>query len=64
MLVASCCENDVVGFVLPFVKENIGRAEWQNRDAAVMALGRVVTYHFTHSRYSYQLLNKQLSSQL
>lgn len=46
MLVASCCENDVVGFVLPFVKENIGHAEWQNRDAAVMALGRVVTYQF------------------
>ena len=40
MLLASCCGNDVVDHVLPFVKDNIQQADWKLRDAAVMAFGR------------------------
>ncbi|EDV26853.1 uncharacterized protein TRIADDRAFT_54185 [Trichoplax adhaerens] len=42
MLVASCCENDVIGYILPFIKENIVHSDWQYRDAAVMALGSIL----------------------
>ena len=40
MLLAQCCENDVVPFVLPFVEANIKDETWQRRDAAVMAFGK------------------------
>jgi importin subunit beta-1 len=40
MLLAQCCENDVVPYVLPFVEENINAEMWQRRDAAVMAFGK------------------------
>lgn len=40
MLMATCCEDDVVGHVLPFVKEHIVHTDWRFRDAAVMAFGR------------------------
>lgn len=40
MLMATCCEDDVVGHVLPYVKENIVHTDWRHRDAAVMAFGR------------------------
>ena len=39
MLMATCCEDDVVGFVLPFVQSNITNEDWRYRDAAVMAFG-------------------------
>ncbi|XP_041374480.1 LOW QUALITY PROTEIN: importin subunit beta-1-like [Gigantopelta aegis] len=42
MLMATCCEDDVVGYVLPFVKENIGSQDWRFRDAAVMAFGSIL----------------------
>jgi importin subunit beta-1 len=41
MLLAQCCENDVVPFVLPFVEANIKEEMWQRRDAAVMAFGKI-----------------------
>ena len=41
MLLAQCCENDVVPFVLPFVEANIKDEMWQRRDAAVMAFGKL-----------------------
>ncbi len=41
-LMASCCEDDIVPNVLPFVKENIVNADWKYRDAAIMALGSVL----------------------
>ena len=40
MLLAQCCENNVVPHVLPFVQENIKHEVWQRRDAAVMAFGK------------------------
>ena len=40
MLLAQCCENDVVPYVLPFVEANIKDETWQRRDAAVMAFGK------------------------
>ncbi|XP_025092780.1 importin subunit beta-1-like isoform X1 [Pomacea canaliculata] len=42
MLMATCCEDDVVPFVLPFVKDNIRHADWRFRDAAVMAFGSIL----------------------
>lgn len=38
-LMASCCENDIVPRVLPFVDQHLQNADWKFRDAAVMALG-------------------------
>ncbi|XP_013779228.1 importin subunit beta-1-like isoform X1 [Limulus polyphemus] len=42
MLMATCCEDDVVPHVLPFVKENIVNPSWRYRDAAVMAFGCIL----------------------
>ena len=39
MLLAQCCENDVISFVTDFIMENIKHQDWKNRDAAVMAFG-------------------------
>ena len=39
MLLAQCCENDVIPFVTDFIMENIKHQDWKNRDAAVMAFG-------------------------
>ena len=38
-LMASCCENDIVPQVLPFVNQHLQNPDWKFRDAAVMALG-------------------------
>ncbi|XP_050418166.1 importin subunit beta-1 isoform X2 [Patella vulgata] len=42
MLMATCCEDDIVGHVLPFVQENIRNQDWRYRDAAVMSLGSII----------------------
>lgn len=42
MLMATCCEDDIVQWVLPFVKDNIRHADWRFRDAAVMAFGSIL----------------------
>ncbi|XP_066915585.1 importin subunit beta-1-like [Clytia hemisphaerica] len=42
MLLASCCGNDIVDHVLPFVKENIQKTDWKLRDASVMAFGSIL----------------------
>ena len=42
MLLATCCEDDIVPHVLPFVKEHIKNPDWRFRDAAVMAFGKLV----------------------
>ncbi|XP_013386092.1 importin subunit beta-1 [Lingula anatina] len=42
MLMATCCEDDVVPLVLPFVKDNIQSPDWRFRDAAVMAFGSIL----------------------
>ena len=44
MLLAQCCENNVVPHVLPFVEDNIRNDDWKIRDAAVMAFGERVTF--------------------
>lgn len=43
MLLAQCCENDIVPHVLPFIKENIKHPNWRFRDAAVMVFGSILT---------------------
>ncbi|XP_035206787.1 importin subunit beta-1-like isoform X1 [Stegodyphus dumicola] len=42
MLMAACCEDDIVPHVLPFVKNNIKHHDWRYRDAAVMAFGCIL----------------------
>lgn len=42
MLLATCCEDDIVPHVLPFVKDNIKDADWRHRDAALMAFGSIL----------------------
>ncbi|GIY74129.1 importin subunit beta-1 [Caerostris darwini] len=42
MLMAACCEEDIVIHVLPFVKNNIKNPDWRYRDAAVMAFGCIL----------------------
>nr|XP_029491539.1 importin subunit beta-1-like isoform X4 [Oncorhynchus nerka] len=42
MLLATCCEDDVVPHVLPFIKEHIKHPDWRYRDAAVMAFGSIL----------------------
>lgn len=42
MLMATCCEDDVVPYVLPFVRDNIRNEDWRYRDAAVMAFGKLL----------------------
>ncbi len=42
MLLATCCEDDIVDHVLPFVKENIKHSDWRFRDAALMSFGAIL----------------------
>lgn len=42
MLLATCCEDDVVPHVLPFIKENIKQSDWRYRDASIMAFGSIL----------------------
>ena len=42
MLLATCCEDDVVPHVLPFIKEHIKSPDWRYRDASVMAFGSIL----------------------
>ncbi|XP_038837899.1 importin subunit beta-1-like isoform X3 [Salvelinus namaycush] len=42
MLLATCCEDDVVPHVLPFIKEHIKHPDWCYRDASVMAFGSIL----------------------
>ncbi|XP_040568978.1 importin subunit beta-1 isoform X2 [Lepeophtheirus salmonis] len=42
MLLASCCEDDIVIHVLSFVKDNIKHVDWRRRDAALMAFGSIL----------------------
>lgn len=42
MLLAQCCENEIVPHVLPFVKENIKSTNWRFRDAALISFGSIL----------------------
>ena len=42
MLLATCCEDNIVPHVLPFVKDNIKHANWRHRDAALMSFGSIL----------------------
>lgn len=42
MLLSTCCEDDVVPHVLPFIKEHIKNPDWRYRDASVMAFGSIL----------------------
>ncbi|KAH7950356.1 hypothetical protein HPB49_022814 [Dermacentor silvarum] len=41
MLMASCCEDDMISHSLPFVREHIKHPDWRYRDAAVMTFGEL-----------------------
>lgn len=42
MLLATCCEDDIVPHVLPFIHENIKSTNWRFRDAALMVFGSIL----------------------
>ncbi|XP_077866996.1 importin subunit beta-1-like [Saccoglossus kowalevskii] len=42
MLLSTCCEDDIVHHILPFVKDNIKHADWHYREASVMAFGSIL----------------------
>ena len=42
MLLASCTEDAILPYVIPFVKDNIRNPDWRYRDAAVMAFGCIL----------------------
>lgn len=42
MLLATCCEDDIVPFVLPFITENIKNTNWRYRDAALMVFSSIL----------------------
>jgi importin subunit beta-1 len=42
MLMATCCEDNIVQHVLPFVNQNIQQPDWRYREAAVMAFGSIL----------------------
>lgn len=42
MLLASCCETDIVQHVLPFIQDNIKSPNWRYRDAALMVFGAIL----------------------
>ena len=41
-LVASCTEDAIVPFIMPFVQSNIQSPEWRNREAATMAFSSIL----------------------
>jgi importin subunit beta-1 len=56
MLLASCCEDDIVPHVLPFVKDNIKSPNWRCRDAALMAFGTLLNIYLFISLHSPSML--------
>lgn len=42
MLLATCCEEEVVPYVFPFVQEHIKSPNWRFRDAALMSFGSIL----------------------
>lgn len=42
MLLSTCCEEDMVPHILPFVNDNIEHANWRHRDAALMSFGAIL----------------------
>ncbi|KAL9923916.1 importin subunit beta [Glossina fuscipes] len=42
MLLATCCEDEIVPHVFPFIKDNIESPNWHFRDAAVMTFGSIL----------------------
>lgn len=43
MLLATCCEDEIVPHVLPFVTNNIKSTNWRYRDAALMVFGSILS---------------------
>lgn len=43
MLLATCCEDEIVPHVFPFIKANIESPNWRFRDAAVMTFGSILS---------------------
>ena len=39
MLLANCCENNIMKYIVPFINENFENTDWKKRDAAVMSFG-------------------------
>lgn len=42
MLLATCCEDGIIPYALPFIQDNIRHPDWRRRDAAVMLFGSIL----------------------
>lgn len=42
MLLATCCQSNIVAHVIPFINSNIRNPDWRFRDASVMTLGSIL----------------------
>lgn len=42
MLLAQCCQDEVIAPTLPFISANFGSEDWHRREAAVMAFGSIL----------------------
>lgn len=42
MLLSTCCEDQIVPHVMPFIKDNIKSTNWRYRDAALMVFGSIL----------------------
>lgn len=42
MLLSTCCEDEIVPHVFPFIQQNIKAQNWRLRDAAVMVFGSIL----------------------
>lgn len=42
MLLATCCGNEIIEHVLPFIFNNLNNSDWRFKDAAVMTFGAIL----------------------
>ena len=60
MLIAQCCEDDILTYVIDFITANIEREDWKSKDAAVMAFGEFKSFHI-HLQPSVYTSHKSLT---
>ena len=42
LLAASCCEDSIIEFVMPFVNTNIQSSNWRHREASILAFANIL----------------------